>query len=67
MKMERITPIGHNVRQVKDSLDHLQEVLVDENYSEDSLLRLSRALKDINEEVDMLTSVLQISQSRKMP
>ncbi|MDO6446088.1 hypothetical protein Q4493_09910 [Colwellia sp. 1_MG-2023] len=61
--MERVTPIRHNVRQVKDSLDHLQEVLVDENYSDDSLLRLSRALKEINEEVDMLTTVMQIGRS----
>ena len=58
--MERVTPIGQNVRQVKDSLDQLQEMLIDENYSDDSLLRLSRALKDINEEVDMLTTVMQI-------
>ena len=58
--MERSQSIGRKVRQVKDSLDHLQNVLVDENYSDDSLLRLSRALKDINEEVDMLTTVMQI-------
>lgn len=45
---------------MKNSLDHLQDILVDENYSDDSLIRLSRALNDINEEVDMLTTVMQV-------
>jgi len=58
--------IGHEVRQVKDSLDHLQDVLIDENYSDDSLLRLSRALKEINEEVDMLTTVMQIGRRHRV-
>ncbi|MDG1750901.1 MAG: hypothetical protein P8I03_04470 [Thalassotalea sp.] len=63
--MEHQLEIGHEVRQVKDSLDNLQDVLIDENYSDDSLLRLSRALKDINEEVDMLTTVMQIGRMQK--
>ncbi len=58
--MERNPSISYEVRQVKDSLENLQNLLVSENYSSDSLLRLSRALKDINEEVDMLTTVMQI-------
>lgn len=64
--MERNLRIGRKVKQVKDSLDQLQDVLIDENYSDDSLLRLSRALKDINEEVDMLTTVMQIGHQNTM-
>ena len=64
--MERNLRIGRKVKQVKDSLDQLQDVLIDENYSDDSLLRLSRALKDINEEVDMLTTVMQIGRIQSM-
>ncbi|MEW6991725.1 hypothetical protein AADZ91_13710 [Colwelliaceae bacterium 6441] len=52
--------IRYKVKQMKNSLDHLQDILVDENYSDDSLIRLSRALNDINEEVDMLTTVMQV-------
>lgn len=64
--MERNLRIGRKVKQVKDSLDQLQDVLIDENYSDDSLLRLSKALKDINEEVDMLTTVMQIGRAHSV-
>ncbi|MCO4799782.1 MAG: hypothetical protein KC484_11220 [Colwelliaceae bacterium] len=64
--MERSPSIRHKVKQVKSSLDDLQNVLVDDNYSDDSLLRLSRALKDINDEVDMLTTVMQIGRIKSI-
>jgi hypothetical protein len=64
--MERNLVVGQKVKQVKESLDHLQGVLIDENYSDDALLRLSKALKDINEEVDMLTTVMQIGKVHRM-
>ena len=64
--MERSPSIKYKVKQVKNSLDDLQNVLIDENYSDDSLLRLSRALKDINDEVDMLTTVMQIGRIKNI-
>jgi len=47
-----------SVTQVKSSLDDLQDIIQDDNYSHDSLRRLSEALKDINEEIDMLKAVM---------
>jgi len=48
------------VNEVKSSLDELQNVIGGDGCSADSLIRLSRALKDINEEVNMLRTVVQI-------
>jgi hypothetical protein len=48
------------VNEVKSSLDELQNVICGDSCSTDSLIRLTRALKDINEEVNMLRTVIQI-------
>ena len=49
-----------NVSQVKSSLDDLQNQIQDDDCSGDSLRRLSQALKDINEEINMLKAVIQV-------
>ncbi|NQZ82569.1 MAG: hypothetical protein HRT52_16290 [Colwellia sp.] len=49
-----------NVSQVKSSLDDLQNLIQDDDCSGDSLRRLSQALKDINEEINMLKAVIQV-------
>jgi len=46
---------------VKSSLDDLQFLIQEDNCSGDSLRRLSQALKDINEEINMLKTVIQPS------
>jgi len=50
-----------NMTHVKNSLDDLQCLIQDDKYSGDSLRRLSEALKDINEEINMLKTVIQPS------
>ncbi|NQZ22722.1 MAG: hypothetical protein HRT53_11765 [Colwellia sp.] len=58
--MEHQLNTGKSVNEVKSSLDDLQNVIGGDNCSADSLIRLTRALKDINEEVNMLRTVIQI-------
>jgi hypothetical protein len=62
--MEPKKHIGRKVRDVKNSLDDLQSFVSEDECSKDSLFRLSRALKDINEEVDMLRNVMQIRSNK---
>lgn len=52
--------VGFSVEQLKESLDCLQNSVDNTQCSVDSLMRLSKALKDINEEVDLLRTVMQI-------
>jgi len=58
--MEHHLKTGESVNEVKSSLDDLQNVIGGDSCSADSLIRLTRALKDINEEVNMLRTVIQI-------
>jgi hypothetical protein len=58
--MEHQLKTGKSVNEVKTSLDELQNVIGSDACSTDSLIRLTRALKDINEEVNMLRTVIQI-------
>lgn len=58
--MESSQANKNNLSQMQDSLDYLQKVLVEENYSTDALLRLSKALKTINEEIDVLKCALNM-------
>ena len=59
--MEYQIKTGCSVNEVKSSLDALQNVIGGDSCSADSLIRLTRALKDINEEVNMLSTVIQIN------
>lgn len=63
--MEPTRYIGVSVNEVKCSLDDLQSTLFKDKYSQDSLLRLRQALKDINEEVNMLRTAMQIGMNKK--
>jgi hypothetical protein len=58
--MEHQIKTNSSVNEVKSSLDELQSVIGGDSCSADSLIRLTRALKDINEEVNMLRTVIQI-------
>mgnify|MGYP000594067021 CR=1 FL=1 len=58
--MEHQLKTGSGVNEVKSSLDELQNVIGGDGCSADSLNRLTNALKDINEEVNMLRTVIQI-------
>lgn len=58
--MEKQSKTGSSVREVQHSLDKLQESVYQVEYSEDSLLRLNKALKDINEEVNLLRNIIQL-------
>ncbi|MEW6982793.1 hypothetical protein AAD001_09105 [Colwelliaceae bacterium 6471] len=58
--MEKQFKVGSNVREVQHSLDKLQESVYQVEYSEDSLMRLNQALKDINEEVNLLRNIIQL-------
>ena len=59
--MESKIKINGGVDKVKFSLDELQNVIGEGCCSKDSLVRLTRALQDINEEVNMLRTVIQIN------
>jgi len=59
--MESKVKIHCDVSKVKFSLDELQNVIGEGSCSSDSLLRLTRALQDINEEVNLLRNVIQIN------
>lgn len=52
--------IGLSVDEVKMSLDDLQLIVANESCSHDSLRKLRSALADINEEVNLLSNVMQI-------
>ncbi len=58
--MERKLKSNCSVNEVKSSLDELQSVIGEDSCSVDSLERLTRALNDINEEVNLLRTVIQI-------
>lgn len=59
--MAQVVNVGDSVSQLKDSLDSLQSSIHSDQYSSDALLRLNRALRDIDEEVNMLRNVMQIN------
>jgi hypothetical protein len=64
MVMERKIKINSGVNSVKFSLDELQDVIGEGGCSTDSLARLTNALQDINEEVNMLRTIIQINSKR---
>jgi len=58
--MEHKINVGTTVSQLKDSLDYLQSSIGDDYQSPEALIRLSRALKDIDEEVNMLRTYMKV-------
>lgn len=52
--------IDFSVDQVKSSLDELNNSLTDDGHSTDALIRLSKALREINEEVHLLQNIMQV-------
>lgn len=57
--------VSTRVGQVKSSLDQLQNCLLDDEYSEESIKRLGRALSDMNEEVQLLKNLIQLSKPHR--
>ena len=60
-KMEKATKIGIKVQQAQRSLDDLKSTVYHVEHSDDSLNRLNQALKDINEEVNLLRNIIQLN------
>lgn len=52
--------LGSRVRQVKSSLDELHHSFHNEQYSDETMLRLGRALNDMNEEIQLLRNIIQL-------
>lgn len=52
--------INISVAEVKSSLDDIQSIVLNESCSHETLMRLRYALADINEEVNMLSNVMQM-------
>ena len=46
-------------KKIHNSMEELEDAILNENHANESLLRLSRALKDINEEVNLMKSIIQ--------
>ncbi len=52
--------LGSRVHQVKTSLDELHHSFHKDEYSDETLLRLGRALHDMNEELQLLRNIIQL-------
>ncbi len=65
MLMPNEFSVSTRVGQVKSSLDQLQNCLLDDEYSEESIKRLGRALSDMNEEVQLLKNLIQLSKPHR--
>ncbi len=52
--------INISVAEVKSSLDDIQSIVLNERCSHETLTRLRCALAEINEEVNMLSNVMQM-------
>lgn len=63
--MEPQGAIQLSVKEVKTALDDLQFIVSNETCSHDSLNKLRNALSDINEEVNLLTNVMQMNMTSK--
>ncbi|WP_286267210.1 hypothetical protein [Thalassotalea atypica] len=61
--MSHEVSFGNRVSQVKNSLDQLQNSLFEDECSDESMMRLSKALNDINEEVMLLKNMMQLGRS----
>ena len=58
--MEQLFKRGANIKRIKNSVHELDEFIHQEDHAKESLMRLSRALKDINEEVNLLKNEMKI-------
>jgi hypothetical protein len=57
--------INTSVTEMKNSLDDIQSIVLGESCSNETLIRLRYALADINEEVSMLSNVIQMEKANK--
>ncbi len=63
--MEPQGAIQLSVKEVKSALDDLQLIVATDTCSHDALNNLRNALADINEEVNLLSNVMQMNMSSK--
>ena len=57
--------INLSLAEVKNSLDDIESIVLSESCSNETLTRLKYALADINEEVNMLSNVMQMETTNK--
>ena len=57
--MEQLYKRVMDRKKIQNSLNELEDAALNDNHANESLLRLSRALKDINEEVNLMKSIIQ--------
>ncbi|MCJ8320505.1 MAG: hypothetical protein MJK12_12780 [Colwellia sp.] len=57
--MEQLYKRVMDRKKIQNSLNELEDAVLNDNHANESLLRLSRALKDINEEVNLMKSIIQ--------
>jgi len=60
--MEQLNKRVMDRKKILSSIDELEDAVLNDNHANESLLRLSRALKDINEEVNLMKSIIQKSE-----
>ena len=56
--MEQLDKLIINRKKIHNSMDELQDAVLNKDHANESLIRLSRALKDINEEVNLMKSII---------
>jgi len=57
--MEQLFKRGVNLKKIQTSVDDLENILHKEDHANESLVRLSQALRDINEEVNLMKTMIQ--------
>ena len=57
--MDRMFKRGENIKKIQNSVHELEYFLYKEDHAKESLMRLSRALKDINNEVNLLKNEMK--------
>ncbi len=57
--MEQLFKRSANLKKIQSSVNELDDILYKDDHAKESLMRLSRALKDINEEVNLMKSMIQ--------
>lgn len=57
--MEQLFKRGVNLKKIQNSMDDLENLLHKEDHANESMQRLSQALRDINEEVNLMKNMIQ--------
>lgn len=57
--MEQLDKRVIDRKKISNSMDELENAVLNKNHANESLIRLSRALKDINEEVNLMKSIIK--------